>query len=96
MKGLKAKSIQRQTIGDLEKNILRVSTELFLNQGYENTTIRQIAEASGICRGHLYYYFKKKEDILIHIFKQILFKIYNDVIERNDDKTEGLEKGTNM
>ena len=90
MKGLKAKSIQRQTIGDLEKNILRVSTELFLNKGYENTTIRQIAEASGICRGHLYYYFKKKEDILIHIFKQILLKIYNDVIERNDDKTEVL------
>ena len=74
----------------MEKNILKVSTKLFLEQGYDKTTIRQIAEASGIGRGHLYYYFRKKEDILIHIFKQILDKIYDDVIESSDDKTEIL------
>lgn len=78
------------TISDMKNNILKVSTDLFLNQGYDKTTIRQIAEASGIGRGHLYYYFKKKEDILIHIFKEIMNKIYDDVIESSDDKTEIL------
>lgn len=82
--------LKTSTISDMEKNILKVSTELFLNQGYDKTTIRQIAEASGIGRGHLYYYFKKKEDILIHIFKEIINKIYDDVIESSDDKTEIL------
>lgn len=82
--------LKTPTISDIEKNILRVSTELFLNQGYDKTTIRQIAEASGIGRGHLYYYFRKKEDILIHIFKEILNKIYEDVIESSDDQTEIL------
>lgn len=82
--------LKTPTISDIEKNILRVSTELFLNQGYDKTTIRQIAEASGIGRGHLYYYFRKKEDILIHIFKEILNKIYDDVIESSDDQTEIL------
>ncbi|MEG0855936.1 MAG: TetR/AcrR family transcriptional regulator [Terrisporobacter sp.] len=77
-------------IKDIEKNILKISTELFLKQGYDKTTIRQIAEASGIGRGHLYYYFRKKEDILIHIFKQILDKIYDEVIENSDDKMEVL------
>ena len=81
------KELKAETINDIEKNILKISTKLFLDQGYDNTTIRQIAEASGIGRGHLYYYFRKKEDILIHIFKQILNKIYNDVIESSDDKT---------
>ena len=38
--------LKTPTISDIEKNILRVSTELFLNQGYDKTTIRQIAEAS--------------------------------------------------
>ena len=42
------------TINDMEKNILLVSTNLFINQGYDKTTIRQIAEAAGIGRGHLY------------------------------------------
>ncbi|WP_434797116.1 TetR/AcrR family transcriptional regulator [Terrisporobacter vanillatitrophus] len=79
-----------QTISDMEKNILKVSTQLFLDQGYDKTTIRQIAEECGIGRGHLYYYFRKKEDILIHIFKQILNKIYDDVIESSNDKTEVL------
>ena len=55
------------TIKDMERNILLVSTNLFINQGYDKTTIRQIAEAAGIGRGHLYYYFRKKEDILIYI-----------------------------
>lgn len=85
MSGLKLESKN-----NLEKNILRVSTELFLTQGYDKTTIRQIAEESGIGRGHLYYYFRKKEDILIHIFKQILDKIYDDVIKNSDDKNEVL------
>lgn len=82
--------LKTPTIGDMEKNILKVSTKLFLEQGYDKTTIRQIAEESGIGRGHLYYYFRKKEDILIHIFEQILNKIYNDVIESSDDKSEIL------
>lgn len=82
--------LKMQTISDMEKNILKVSTQLFLDQGYDKTTIRQIAEKCGIGRGHLYYYFRKKEDILIHIFKQILNKIYDDVIESSDDKTEVL------
>ena len=82
--------LKSPTISDMERNILKISTELFLNQGYDKTTIRQIAEKSGIGRGHLYYYFKKKEDILIHIFKQILNKIYDDVIESSDDKAEIL------
>lgn len=76
------------TIKDMEKNILLVSTNLFINQGYDKTTIRQIAEAAGIGRGHLYYYFRKKEDILIHILKQIINKIYDDVIESSNDTNE--------
>ena len=52
--------LKSPTISNMEKNILKISTELFLNQGYDKTTIRQIAEESGIGRGHLYYYFKKK------------------------------------
>ena len=46
--------LKSPTISDMERNILKISTELFLNQGYDKTTIRQIAEKSGIGRGHLY------------------------------------------
>ena len=39
------KELKAETINDIEKNILKISTKLFLDQGYDNTTIRQIAEA---------------------------------------------------
>jgi AcrR family transcriptional regulator len=55
--------------------ILQKSTELFLSEGYNNTTIRQIAESVHVGRGHLYYYFKKKEDILLHLFTNMLRNI---------------------
>ncbi|MBE0341295.1 TetR/AcrR family transcriptional regulator, partial [Paenibacillus sp. 28ISP30-2] len=46
-----------------------------MSQGYSITTIRQIAEAAQIGRGHLYYYFKKKEDILLHLYKGLIGNI---------------------
>lgn len=52
------------------------SSKLFISQGYSKTTIRQIAEVCGLGRGHLYYYFKKKEDILLYLYKDLLDKLY--------------------
>jgi AcrR family transcriptional regulator len=44
--------------------ILAAATELFLSQGYENVTTRQLAERAGLSQTGLYVYFKNKEDIL--------------------------------
>lgn len=44
--------------------ILHESAKLFDQKGYVKTTTREIADAVGINRGHLHYYFPKKEDIL--------------------------------
>jgi AcrR family transcriptional regulator len=38
---------------------------LFIEQGYEATTIDQIAAAAGISRRTFFYYFKSKDDILL-------------------------------
>ncbi len=38
---------------------------LFIEQGYEATTIDQIATAAGISRRTFFYYFKSKDDILL-------------------------------
>jgi AcrR family transcriptional regulator len=49
--------------------ILQAATTLLANEGYANTTIRQIAEAAGVSRGLLHYYFKNKEDILARVVR---------------------------
>ncbi len=47
-----------------KEELVRISLDLFLQNGYENTTITQIMKAAGLSKGGLYHYFSSKEDIL--------------------------------
>jgi AcrR family transcriptional regulator len=49
---------------------LRVALTLFTEQGYEATSLRQIADALGINKASLYYHFPNKEAILRAGFEQ--------------------------
>lgn len=48
-----------------QDKILEASKELFLTQGYENTTASQIAEKAEIGVGTVYNYYKSKADIFV-------------------------------
>ncbi|WP_285661314.1 TetR/AcrR family transcriptional regulator [Actinorhabdospora filicis] len=50
------------------ERIQRVSLDLFLRQGYEKTSLREIAEELGVTKAALYYHFKTKDDILTSYF----------------------------
>ncbi|MCW2930330.1 MAG: TetR family transcriptional regulator [Actinomycetia bacterium] len=50
--------------GDTRVRIQRVALELFAEQGYERTSLREIAERLGVTKAALYYHFKSKEDIV--------------------------------
>jgi Transcriptional regulator len=65
----------------IRNEILDKSTALFLSQGYGNTSIRQIAEAMGMLKGNLYYYFKKKEDILLVLFQNSVKVLHAELIK---------------
>ncbi len=44
--------------------LARLAFDLFMQQGYEGTTITQIMKAAGITKAGMYHYFASKEDIL--------------------------------
>ena len=44
--------------------VQKVALELFAEQGYEKTSLREIAERLGVTKAALYYHFKSKEDIV--------------------------------
>jgi AcrR family transcriptional regulator len=50
--------------GDTRARIQHVALELFAEQGYERTSLREIAERLGVTKAALYYHFKSKEDIV--------------------------------
>lgn len=47
------------------ERILDIALELFADQGYERTSLRQIAERLGFSKAAIYYHFASKEDILM-------------------------------
>lgn len=49
---------------DTRARIQEIALELFTEQGYEATSLREIAEALGVTKAALYYHFKTKEDIV--------------------------------
>ena len=51
---------KEQKINEILKNSLRVLAK----NGYENTTIANIANKSNVSRGILHYYFSDKEDLV--------------------------------
>ncbi|MBX6354578.1 MAG: TetR/AcrR family transcriptional regulator [Micromonosporaceae bacterium] len=50
--------------GDTRERIKEVALELFSEQGYEQTSLREIAERLGVTKAALYYHFKSKEEIV--------------------------------
>ncbi|MCD7060385.1 TetR family transcriptional regulator C-terminal domain-containing protein [Pelagibacterium xiamenense] len=52
--------------------ILEAALEIFSQYGFRGSTIDQIAEAAGMSKPNLLYYFKSKEDILAPILARIL------------------------
>ena len=50
---------------DTRVRILDVAVELFSDQGYEKTSLREIAERLGFSKAAIYYHFASKEDLLL-------------------------------
>jgi AcrR family transcriptional regulator len=51
--------------------ILDISLELFISQGYDKTSLRQIAEQLGFTKAAIYYHFASKADILMALHMQL-------------------------
>jgi AcrR family transcriptional regulator len=49
---------------DTRERIQQVALELFIDQGYEKTSLREIAERLSVTKAALYYHFRTKEDII--------------------------------
>jgi AcrR family transcriptional regulator len=54
---------------EAKTRILNTATEMFLENGYKNTKMNEIAKKLGVSKGALYQYYKSKEDLLIDVIK---------------------------
>lgn len=77
------KTASPETSGEMstKERILDVAIDLFARKGFDAVSLREIAEASGVRKASLYYYFTTKDEILE--------KILDYVMERWDQSKVG-------
>jgi AcrR family transcriptional regulator len=73
--------------------ILNAAQKLFLEKGFQETSVSEIVKAVGVAQGTFYYYFKTKEDIIDGIINRYIDEIIEAVTPILEDKAlEPLKK----
>src|SRR6516225_5868560 len=75
---------------DTRSRVQKVALELFAEQGYEKTSLREIAERLGVTKAALYYHFKSKEDI-VHSFTDDYFSELDALVDWAKEQPRGEE-----
>ena len=70
---------------------MAVSAELMATNGFGQTSIRDVANASGLSLGGMYYYFKGKEDLLAQIQKRTFDRFLQTHVEPEKRENVGLQ-----
>ena len=60
---------------DTRSRLRELALQMFAEQGYEKTSLREIAERLGVTKAALYYYFKSKEDIVRSLVEDCMAEI---------------------
>ncbi|MCB9151683.1 MAG: TetR/AcrR family transcriptional regulator [Caldilineaceae bacterium] len=65
------KRFQKQLTQARRQQIIDAAVQVIAEQGFQNTTIKQIAARAEVADGTIYNYFKNKDDILLAIIRQV-------------------------
>jgi len=77
-----AKKIPKQ---ERVNQIIDTAVEVFLENGYETTSVDAIAKQMGISKGGIYHHFSSKDEILIYANDRFMEPIYAFIIEADQD-----------
>lgn len=76
----------------VRQKIIESGLTCFLEFGFKNTTMNQIAQNSNVGVGTIYNYYESKEELLIICFQKYILKEINQVIEMLDERKIDLNQ----
>ncbi|VTU46358.1 HTH-type transcriptional repressor KstR2 (plasmid) [Variovorax sp. SRS16] len=74
-----ATSIGPAALESRESQLLAIARQLFARDGFERTSLRDIAEAADITKAALYYYFPNKEALYERVVVDSMQALFDDV-----------------
>lgn len=73
---------------DTRSEIREVAAELFVRQGFDKTSLREVAEQLGITKAALYYHFPSKADLMRGIVEPFIDDVEALLAEREAGETD--------
>lgn len=69
--------VRKKMREEVREKIYNIALDLFIKNGYENTTIASICQKAGIAKGTFFNYFPSKDDILTQYYSDLTFTSLN-------------------
>lgn len=79
--------VSKEHLKQRRADIMESARNVFIEHGYEHTTMKHVMESAGVSRGGLYQYFSNKEDL----FEALLEEGLTDEAETTEDSLEKVE-----
>lgn len=64
---------------ETKEHIVSTAFKLFLENGYESTSMAQLVQTSNVSKGAFYHYFSSKEEIYDHIIEKYFLGYFKEV-----------------
>ena len=74
-------------------NILNSAKAEFLQKGFKDASLRNIAKQAGVTTGAIYGYFKDKDDIFVTLVKDVLDEFFNLIEEVEEEERNMVKEG---
>ncbi len=83
---------REQKKAETRKAILDAAVHLFVKNGFEGTSIDELARGAGIGKGTVYTYFKTKKDILRAFCENELAYIHSELAEKTNSDASFIDQ----
>ncbi|WP_010662905.1 TetR/AcrR family transcriptional regulator [Marinilabilia salmonicolor] len=62
-----------------KENIYKQATKLFVKRGF-SAPVNEVVKKAGVAKGTFYHYFKSKDELIVELYKVLMFEIENNCV----------------
>ena len=87
---------EHSTKPDTREKILQAAFTVLSRQGYENTSIKDIAEEAGVAQGLVHYHYKSKQQLVVEVLAYVCKKIELNPAQGEQGALQAFEHAKQM
>ncbi len=77
---------------DTRTRILEAAFNVLSRQGYENTSVKDIAEEAGVAQGLIHYHYKSKQQLVLAVLEYVCQKVEMGAVSGEAGAVQAFEQ----